>query len=117
MYSPKDTMEKTAQFLKLIANGNRLHILHLLKQGELNVGELEQKMGVSQPALSQHLARMRQEGILEAKRAGQQIFYSIKDKRIIEMMALLDDFFYEEAASHSLHHEAHLSNKHASPYE
>jgi DNA-binding transcriptional ArsR family regulator len=107
-------MEKTAQFLKLIANGNRLHILHLLREGELNVGELEQKMGVSQPALSQHLARMRQEGILEAKRAGQQIFYSIKDDRITEIIALLNDFFHEDV-SYATHHVSDFSSKHASP--
>ncbi len=87
----KQNAEKNAQFFKLIANANRLMILYLLSEGEANVGELEEKMGVSQPALSQHLARMRQEGILEAKRSGQQIFYSIKDLRIIEMLKIIDE--------------------------
>jgi ArsR family transcriptional regulator, virulence genes transcriptional regulator len=87
-------LDKTSQFLKLIANSNRLAILELLTLGgSANVSEMEQHMGVSQPALSQHLARMRQEGILEANRSGQQIFYSIKDERIVEMLKLLDELF------------------------
>ncbi len=85
--------QKNAQLFKLIANENRLMILYLLSHGEANVGELEQKMEVSQPALSQHLARMRQENILDAKRVGQQIFYSIKDLRIVEMLNIIDELF------------------------
>jgi ArsR family transcriptional regulator, virulence genes transcriptional regulator len=94
----KLSAQRNAQFFKLIANSNRLMILRLLSVGEASVGELEQQMGVSQPALSQHLARMRQEDILEAKRSGQQIFYSIKDLRILMSYCWID-----------------FSSKHASP--
>jgi ArsR family transcriptional regulator, virulence genes transcriptional regulator len=85
--------ENAAQFLKLIANTNRLLILCTLQDGAANVGQLEQKLGVSQPALSQHLARMRQEGVLETKRQGQHIFYSVKDPRIAALMPLLSELF------------------------
>lgn len=86
--------DDAAQFLKLIANTNRLLILHHLSlDGEANVGELEQHLGVSQPALSQHLARMRQEGVLSTRRRGQQIFYSINDTRITKLLPLLNVMF------------------------
>ena len=86
--------DDAAQFLKLIANTNRLLILyHLRIDGEANVGQLEQHLGVSQPALSQHLARMRQEGVLTTRRRGQQIFYSIQDKRIDTLLPLLNTLF------------------------
>lgn len=97
--------ENTAQLLKLIANANRLIILHLLKSGEASVGDLEQNMRVSQPALSQHLARMRQEGLLEAKRSGQQIFYSIKDDYIMELVILLEQVFNKIEKSHSISYD------------
>lgn len=85
--------DDAAQFLKLIANTNRLLILCHLTSGEANVGQLEQHLGVSQPALSQHLARMRQEGVLSTRRLGQQIFYSIKDPRIATLLNMLNDMF------------------------
>lgn len=85
--------ESAAQFLKLIANTNRLLILCTLEDGAANVGQLEQKLGVSQPALSQHLARMRQEGVLATKRQGQHIFYSIKDQKIKKLLPVLTDLF------------------------
>ena len=85
--------ESAAQFLKLIANTNRLLILCTLEDGAANVGQLEQKLGVSQPALSQHLARMRQEGVLSTKRQGQHIFYSIKDQKIRMLLPLLTELF------------------------
>lgn len=82
--------EDVAGLLKLIANANRLRILCLLYHREANVSELEQELGVSQPALSQHLARMRQEGVLETRRCGQQIFYSIKDRRVVPLLECMD---------------------------
>jgi ArsR family transcriptional regulator, virulence genes transcriptional regulator len=86
-------VDEATQFLKLVSNANRLLILCILVKGEANVGDLEHQLGVSQPALSQHLARMRQEGILETRRCGQQIFYSIKDPKIIRMLSMLDEIF------------------------
>lgn len=86
-------IDEVAQFLKLVANSNRLLILCLLARREANVGELEQQLGVSQPALSQHLARMRQEGMLETRRCGQHIFYSIKDPRIVVLLGALEQIF------------------------
>jgi ArsR family transcriptional regulator, virulence genes transcriptional regulator len=110
----KQQAAHTAQLLKLIANANRLIILHLLRDGEASVGDLEQNMRVSQPALSQHLARMRQEGLLESKRVGQQIFYSIKDKHIMELVDLIEKIF-NEIGDLSNYKSLDFSSKQASP--
>ncbi len=93
MNSLKANADDAAQFLKLIANTNRLLILCHLLAGEANVGQLEQHLGVSQPALSQHLARMRQEGVLTTRRRGQQIFYSIRDNRVLTLLQTLNGMF------------------------
>jgi DNA-binding transcriptional ArsR family regulator len=63
-------------------------------QGEFCVGDLEKSLNISQSALSQHLSRMRSEGILERRRESQQIFYSISDDRVISFMNVVLDIFY-----------------------
>ncbi|TAE34459.1 MAG: ArsR family transcriptional regulator [Alphaproteobacteria bacterium] len=93
----KSYIEEVTQFLKLVANANRLLILQILLDGEANVGDLETQLGVSQPALSQHLARMRQEGILETRRAGQQIFYSVRDPRVVAMLKTMKHVFEDQS--------------------
>jgi DNA-binding transcriptional ArsR family regulator len=80
-----------ASFLKLVANSNRLLVLCRLSGGEACVSELEEELNLSQPALSQHLARLRQEGVLETRRDGQQIYYSISDPRIERMLPFLQE--------------------------
>ncbi|MBY0356149.1 MAG: metalloregulator ArsR/SmtB family transcription factor [Rickettsiales bacterium] len=79
-----------ADFLKLVANSNRLLILCRLAQSDACVSELEEALNLSQPALSQHLARLRQEGVLETRREGQQIFYSIRQPLVHDVLAFLN---------------------------
>ena len=86
----KEKTEEIAALLKLVSNANRLQILCCLYHKEANVTELERKVSLSQPALSQHLARMRQEGILETRREGQQIYYSICCGKIKRLLPFLD---------------------------
>lgn len=85
--------EKAAEFLRTLANPNRLIILIRLLQGEACVGDLEKSLKISQSALSQHLSRMRGEGILARRRASQQIFYSINDERVEKFINLVKDSF------------------------
>lgn len=98
-----------ASFLKLVANSNRLLLLCKLTNGEACVSELEQELNLSQPALSQHLARLRQEGVLETRRDGQQIYYSIRDPRIQRMLPFLEqmasEFNVTLASSHQAEHD------------
>ena len=70
--------KRAAVLLKSMANERRLVILCTLAQGERSVGELEGVVGLSQSALSQHLARLRQDGLVSTRRSAQTIFYSLK---------------------------------------
>lgn len=66
-----------AQLLKALANEKRLMILCLLAEGERSVGELNAMLDLSQSALSQHLALLREEGLVQTRREAQTIHYSL----------------------------------------
>ncbi len=87
-HHPRDLMAFTAnaaevaQILRALANERRLMILcKLVEWGEANVNSLAEAVGLSQSALSQHLAKMREEGIVEFRREGQTLWYRIADPR------------------------------------
>ena len=85
---------EAASLLKLIGNENRLLILcRLIAEREMSVGDLAAAVGLSQSALSQHLARMREEGIVAARREGQAIHYRIADPNARRVIALLKDIY------------------------
>ena len=80
---------EAASFLKSIANERRLIILCELVNGERTVGELEPIVGLSQSALSQHLARLRDAGLVRARREAQTIHYSLADSSVGEVIGAL----------------------------
>ncbi len=82
-----------AKLLKAMGNEKRLEILYNLSKGELNVGELEKIVGLSQSALSQHLAVLRAENIVKTRRVAQTIFYSIQSDKVLRVLSLLDEIF------------------------
>lgn len=65
------------ELLKALSHESRLIMLCMLLDGERTVGELEQALGLRQPAVSQQLARLRADGLVEARREGKNIYYSI----------------------------------------
>lgn len=78
-----------AQLLKALANEKRLMILCLLMEGERSVGELNAQLDLSQSALSQHLAVLREDGLVTTRRSAQVIFYGLAEgpaKRIVETL-------------------------------
>lgn len=75
--------------LKLLANEDRLLLLCQLSQGELCVSELEERLGIRQPTLSQQLGVLRNEGVVATRREGKNIFYSVADAALLEVLALL----------------------------
>jgi ArsR family transcriptional regulator, virulence genes transcriptional regulator len=85
--------EKASDFLKSLANPNRLRILCLIMEGERPVGELADAVGINQSATSQHLALMRREGLVKSRRAGQTIYYQLADKNVARTLKLLSDLF------------------------
>jgi DNA-binding transcriptional ArsR family regulator len=71
-----------AEISKTLANPVRLAILHTLRDGEKSVNELADIIGIGQSNLSQHLALMRQNGIVKTRKQGTSIFYSVTDPKI-----------------------------------
>lgn len=68
-----------ARLLKALANDHRLLILCMLVDGERSVGEMNERLPLSQSALSQHLARLRADGLVRTRREAQTILYSLAD--------------------------------------
>lgn len=85
--------DKAAQLLRLVGNEHRLMVLCLLADGEMHVGALRDQLGLSQSALSQHLAKMREDGLLATRRDGQTIYYRIEDPAALRLVSLLADIF------------------------
>lgn len=78
-----------ARLLRALANDKRLVMLCLLVEGERSVGELNARVELSQSALSQHLALLRADGLVNTRREAQTIYYSLADgpaQRIIETL-------------------------------
>ena len=85
---------EAATMLKALSNEKRLMILcKLLEHGEMSVNALIADVGLSQSALSQHLARMREENILDTRRDAQQIFYRVADPRVRKILTTLKNTF------------------------
>lgn len=81
---------QVADLLRALANNRRLVILcKLVETGEATVGALADDIGLSQSALSQHLARMREEGIVTFRRDAQTLWYRIADPRVETLLATL----------------------------
>ena len=85
---------EAADLLKLLANEKRLLILcRLVIAGEMSVGDLAEAVELSQSALSQHLARMREDGLGATRREAQTVFYRIADPNAARLLALLKDIY------------------------
>lgn len=81
---------EVADLLRALSNDRRLLILcKLVEVGEATVGSLADDVGLSQSALSQHLARMREEGIVAFHREAQTLWYHIADPRVETLLATL----------------------------
>jgi ArsR family transcriptional regulator len=78
-----------AEFCKAMAHPKRIYILRILKGGEKTVSELAKSTGIPQANVSQHLAILRQIGLLQTRRDGTSIYYSISDHRIVEACELV----------------------------
>ncbi|MBX9646340.1 MAG: metalloregulator ArsR/SmtB family transcription factor [Xanthobacteraceae bacterium] len=85
---------EVAGILSALANERRLMILcKLVEYGEATVGSLVDAVGISQSAMSQHLSKMRDEGIVTFRKESQMVWYRIADPRIEKLFATLHDLF------------------------
>jgi DNA-binding transcriptional ArsR family regulator len=92
--SMEDHAAAAAAMLRLLASERRLVVLcTLIVEGEAPVGRLADRAGLSQPAMSQHLAKLRDEGLVATRRAGTTIHYRIADPRVATIMATLQEIF------------------------
>ena len=82
-----------SEMLKALANEDRLLILCQLADGEKTVGELTRLIGLAQPAVSQHLARLRREGLVGTRRESQTIWYSLVSTEAGQVIALLYELY------------------------
>lgn len=91
--SPMTRASCASALLKAMANPYRLLILYHLAGGEKRVGELERAIGLSQSALSQHLARLRRENLVTTRRSSQLIFYSLASVEVSSVLAVLSRLY------------------------
>jgi DNA-binding transcriptional ArsR family regulator len=89
----EDSAGRAASLLRTLANERRLMILCQLVEGELSVGALQPRVGLSQSALSQHLALLREEGVVATRREGQSIFYRVADPAALRVLQTLAELF------------------------
>ncbi|QRE76873.1 ArsR/SmtB family transcription factor [Methylobacterium aquaticum] len=87
---------RIAELLKVAANPNRLRILYLLADGECAVSEIEQRLGIRQPTLSQQLGELRNAEVVATRREHKVVFYSLSDPRMRALLEALDDILIAE---------------------
>src|SRR6516162_6311444 len=90
-----DSAHEASEFLKALAHEGRLLILCLLIDGEKSVGEIEEMLSLRQPAISQQLARLRADGLVETRREGKNIFYSLARSEVRDIVGTLHRSFCE----------------------
>ena len=94
--------EGACALLKTMANPDRLLVLCELAQGERNVGQLEQALGIVQPTLSQQLGVLREARLVDTRREGKHIYYRIASRQALAVMQVLHaQFCHGEAAARS----------------
>lgn len=81
--------EENARLLKALAHPTRLHIVMLIREQKSCVKIMGSILGVSQPNLSQHLSLLRNSGVVEAEREGNQVCYKIKNQVVLKLLDAL----------------------------
>jgi len=87
-----------ARVFHALAHPTRIAVVDALRNGERTAGSLQSELGVEQANLSQHLAVLRTNGVVVTRRAGNQIFYEIRDPVLTKVLDLLKRYFYAQLA-------------------
>ncbi len=88
-----ENAQEVAGILKKLSNPYRLMILCCISEGELTVGDLNKQIDLSQSALSQHLAKLRESDIVTTRRESQTIYYRIANEKVKELLTVLQEKF------------------------
>ncbi len=89
----RENAAQAAKLLKAMSNENRLLILCHLGEKEMSVSELNSFIDLSQSSLSQHLARLRKDGLVKTRRESQTIYYTIANPSVVKLIALMQSEF------------------------
>lgn len=89
----REKSERVACCLRAMAHPTRLLIVHHLGQGEYTVSELAKLVETTQSNISQHLTQMKDKGLLASRREGNQVFYRVKDARLLQLAVLMQELF------------------------
>src|SRR5690554_5527603 len=92
----RNNADAAGQLLKALGNPDRLLLLCQLVHGEMNVGELEDRLKIVQSTLSQQLGVLRREGLVDTRRDGRQIYYSISSPQALAVIETLYQLFCSE---------------------
>jgi len=82
-----------ADIFQALAHPTRIAILELLAEGELAAGELNRRLGMEQANVSQHLAVLRSRQLVVNRKVGNQVFYSVRDPILLQVLALMRSYF------------------------
>jgi len=85
-----------ADMCKVFSHPRRLEIIDLLREGEMNVGELCRRLGMSPANLSQHLNMMRERRILASRKEGNVVYYRIANPKLLQAFDILREMLYEQ---------------------
>lgn len=97
----RDAADSACALMKVLANPDRMLLLCQLSEGEKNVGELQELLGIVQPTLSQQLAVLRQEELVETRREGKNIYYRIASAEALAVLQVLYGQFCKPAKRRS----------------
>lgn len=94
-----ETVLRLSKIFKAVADPNRQRIMFLLREnGELNVGQIADMLGLTQPATSQHLRVLKEAEALLSRKAGQQMYYSLCSERLCDAVDEFVNVYQEEVA-------------------
>ena len=87
-YGSEPVHELKAALFRVLGHPARVRILELLREGERSVGALQAELGLDSGGTSQHLAALRQIGLVESRREGTSVFYRVDDERVFDLLAV-----------------------------
>jgi DNA-binding transcriptional ArsR family regulator len=99
----REAAAQACNLMKVLANPDRLMILCQLSQGELRVGELEERLGIVQPTLSQQLTVLREQQLVSTRREGKHIFYTLSSPQALAVIQTLYQEFCQPACAPAGH--------------
>ncbi len=111
MLPENDLFELHARICSTLANPRRLMIINALRNGETAVNEIAEAIGVPQATVSRHLALMRNQGVLSARRNGQNVYYQITNSKIITAYELMHEVTLEYLESGTTLHRLVLERE------